>query len=84
MAKRTVQMKKAGVPVAKKGAPIPFKKVGTKGLKTNLFNAPAHAGIAKVTHGLFGRMDWTALNNYIGKQQADKKERAARFLKKAA
>lgn len=82
--KRTVQMKKAGIPVARVGAPIPFKKVGTKGLKSNMFNAPMHAGLAKLQHGLFGRMDWSALNDYLAKQQADKKAKAARFLKKAA
>lgn len=81
--KRTVQMAKAGIPVARPGAPVPFKKVGTKGALNSMFNAPTHAGLAKLQHGLFGRMDWSALNGYLGKQQADKKAKAAKFLKKA-
>jgi hypothetical protein len=80
--KRTVQMANAGIPKSKPGAPVPFKKVGTKGApKLNVTLPP---GLPAITHGLMARFDWTALNSYVAKQQADKKARAARFMKLAA
>jgi hypothetical protein len=81
--KRTVQMARAGIPKSKPGAPIPHKKVGSKG-GIRLVDAPAYAGLPAIMRGMFKRLDWNPLNSYIERQQREKKARAARLLKAAA